>query len=295
MMNAAWKGIYPAMLTPLEQDETLDERACADLTGRLLDGGAAGLYVTGSTGEWFGIDDETRREVYRVSVAAARGRGRIIAHVGGVPTKRAARLARSAADFGADAVSAVPPPGDRLSAAELCSYYECIASECGLPLFAYHVPHRTGYALDHSGLSAVLETPGVEGMKYTDEDMYVLERLTSRFPEKTFFMGDDEMLLCGFCAGAGGAIGTTYNLTLPLARAILDAFERGDLDAARAAQRALNGFIEEIRKLPSPLRAVKALAAETYGWTSNASPSPGHVPSTDEIRGARLALERAMA
>jgi N-acetylneuraminate lyase len=204
------------------------------------------------------------------------------------------RLARSAADLGADAVSAIPPPGERLTTAELCSYYERIASECALPVFAYHIPRRTGYVLNLTELSALLEVPGVEGMKYTDSDMYALERLVTRFPQKAFFMGADEMLLCGLCVGAGGAIGTTYNVTLPVARAIFAAFERGDMERALAAQRALNGFIEEARMLPSPLRAVKALAAAIYGWKSAVSPSPGRVPSTEEIRGARLTLEGAL-
>ena len=58
--------------------------------------------------------------------------------------------------------------------------------------------------------------------------------------------GPDECLLCGLVMGADGGIGATYNVMPGVFRAIYDAFRRGDLDAARAAQDKANRLIEVI-------------------------------------------------
>ena len=94
------RGIFAALLTPLTSDEDLDTDACERLVHALLDEGQPGLYLTGSTGEEFAIGDAVRAAVYSVAGRAVRERGkgeRLIAHVGGVPTRRALSLARSAA------------------------------------------------------------------------------------------------------------------------------------------------------------------------------------------------------
>jgi N-acetylneuraminate lyase len=290
-----WRGIYAAMLTPLMEDETLDGEACAGLACRLLDEGLAGLYLTGGTGEEYALDDEVRARLYTVTAQAAGGRGRLIAHIGGVPTHRALGLAQTAAEAGVDGLAALPPHGGRYTFDELFGYYREIAAAVQMPLFVYHIPAYSGYDLSLDELSRLLELPGVAGMKFTCPDLYLLERLIKRFPDGIFLYGTDEMLLPGLAAGAAGAIGSNYNLLGPVAVELAERFWEGDLRGARLAQAKINRFVNAKRDVPGGPAVLKALAGEIYGWKRAVSPSPAQMPRPEELKTMRRVLDEVLA
>jgi N-acetylneuraminate lyase len=293
--SAEWRGVYAATLTPLRADESLDEGACVALTDRLLCEGQAGLYLTGGSGEEFAVDDEVRVALYPLAVEAAAGRGKMIAHVGGVPTRRALRLLAAAVDAGVDAVSAIPPHGGLYSVNELLGYWRTLAAESPVPLLAYHIPARTGYDLSLEDLCRLVELPNVAGLKFTCRDFYLLERLASEYPDKLFFSGWDQMLLSGLAAGASGAIGTTYNLLGSVAVDLVRRFDAGDIAGARGAQSVINEFLKAYHSCPNFLRAIKLLAAEEFGWEHAVSPAPGEMPPPESIEPMRRALRAARA
>jgi N-acetylneuraminate lyase len=291
--SADWRGVYAAMLTPLRADESLDEEACAELVERLLAEGQAGLYLTGGTGEEYAVDDEVRVALYPLAVEAARGRGVMIAHVGGVPTRRALKLLGAACDAGVDAVSAIPPHGGKYTVDELLGYWRALAAQSPVPLLAYHIPVVTGYDLSLEDLCRLVEIPNLAGLKFTSRDLYLLERLVRRYPQKLFFSGWDQMLLPALSVGAAGAIGSSYNLLGPVAVELVRRFDAGDLAGAREAQAALNDFLESYHACPNLLRAIKLLAAEEFGWGCAVSPAPGEMPPHDSIEPMRRALRAA--
>jgi N-acetylneuraminate lyase len=291
------RGIFAAILTPLTAEERLDRASFERLAHALLDEGQRGLYVAGGTGEGYGLDDAVRIEAFRAAagVAQARKRGElVIAHVGGVHTRRAIAMAAAAADAGCDAIAALPPTGARYSHAELTAFYRELAAATPLPLLVYHHPVGTGYACTREELSRWLELPNVLGIKFTSDDMFRFERLAALHPDKAVFNGADEMLVHGLTSGAVGAIGTTYNLVGPLAVALQAAFTRGDHAAARTAQGALNHFVEAFIAAGG-MRGFKALVGEIHGWPNAASPAPGATPSPEAYRRMRPALEEALA
>lgn len=296
-MNAtAFDGIFSAMLTPLKEDESYDAEAGERLAHALLDEGQRGLYVAGGTGEEYAIDDSVRVAAFGVTARASQVRGkneRIIAHVGGVPTRRAASLARAAAEAGCHAIAAIPPHGGKYSYEELTGYYRALAAATPLPLFVYHIPEVSGYDYSREHLSRWLEMPNVLGMKFTSFDLFRLERLAALHPDKVIFSGADQMLAQGLASGARGAIGSTYNLAGPLALRIYAAVRDNNMAAAILLQGRLNHFIEHFLA-EGRLRGFKALAAERFGWASACSPAPGLTPSTSALEGMRQALACAL-
>ena len=289
-----WRGIYPAMITPLRDDERLDEDSAARLVVRLLDQGVAGLYLTGSTGEAWALDDAVRVAAFRIAAQAAAGRGTLIAHVGGVMTRRAVRLAEAAADAGLDAVSALPPYGSRYDFDEVLHYYRDLAAHSPLPLIVYHLPKVTGYDLNADQMSRILELKNVAGMKYTEYDMFLLETLISRFPHLPVFNGADESLLAGLAVGAVGAIGSNYNALAPVALAIAACFWAGDLAGAREAQSALNRCVEVYFSTPRRLQALKRFTAEVFGLPVPPPPSPALAADEKAMARFREAFGRAL-
>ncbi len=292
-----YRGIIAAMYTPLTADERLDAESCERLAHRLLDEGQAGLYLAGNTGEWYGLDDEVRADVFRVAARAAASRSdqpALIAHVGGLHTRRTIALARAASDAGCDAVSAITPAGVRYEFDEVFDYYGAVADSSPLPVFVYHIPATTGCEFSLDQLSRLLALPNVAGLKFTSPDLFQLERLAARHPDRAIFMGTDQMLIFGLLAGARGGIGTTYNAIGPAAVKAFRAVERGDIETARAAQAIINRFVRAFQQ-NGGMRGLKALVAERGNWPAAVSPAPARAVPRTTWAPLGDALDRALA
>ncbi|CAH1665891.1 N-acetylneuraminate lyase [Hyphomicrobiales bacterium] len=213
-------GILSALVTPYRADFNLNEDIIAGLIDHELGQGVAGFYVGGSTGEAFLQSPEERGRLIAAVARAARGRGTLIAHVGTIATEDTLSIARSAADAGFDAVSAIPPFYYDFSAAELIAHYKALAAATPLPVIVYNFGGRTG-KLGPNEILQLLDDPRVIGIKHTSQDFFQLERFKTHRPDAVIYNGYDEMCLGGLAMGADGAIGTHLQLHGPSLRRTL--------------------------------------------------------------------------
>ncbi len=204
-------GAYAAMFTPFDGKGRVDPEAVARIMDYGYGNGLRGFYLTGSTGEWWMLDVEERKAIYRAAAKANRGRGKLIAHVGANRTDDAVALARAAADAGIDWVSALPPQLYRNSFDAAMLHYGKIASATDLPLMIYSL--RAEIVPDRD--VRLFDIENVKGIKYTGSDYYSVQRLKRRVGKETiWFAGRDEQLVCALALGNvfSGGIGTTYNI-----------------------------------------------------------------------------------
>src|ERR1700680_119024 len=107
--HGEWAGIFPASLTMFDAAGNLDERATATHIERLVDEGAHGVVVAGTSGEFIVLDPAERVRVIEVAVAAVRGRVPVIAGTGHSSTAETIRLTKRAAEIGAGGASVIRP------------------------------------------------------------------------------------------------------------------------------------------------------------------------------------------
>lgn len=239
--------ILPALVTPLTPDGKLDERSAERLIAHLYEKGVGGLYVTGSTGEGIYLDFEIRRRIVEMAVSLSKGRGQVIVHVGAIQAAMAAELADHAARVGADAVSSIPPFVGNYSWAEVRAFYSDLAAASKLPVIAYYIPGLTGQARSVDELSSLLEIKNIGGYKYTEYNLYTMQRMLARFrPDQIMYNGPDEMLALGLQFGAHGGIGTTYNFMPELILKIQAHCRAGQFAEAVKVQKQANDIIEPL-------------------------------------------------
>ena len=208
---AGMAGAYAALITPYKKDGTVNEEMIERIVEHGLANGLKGFYLTGSTGEGFLLSSDERARVYERTVKAARGRAKIIAHVGCLSTDESVKLARRAENAGVDWVSSVAPVyfGQNFDAA--FAHYKTIAGATGLPFMIYSVGAQVIPDRD----ARFFEIPNVKGMKYTGYAYWTVKQLKRRLPKPAiFFAGADEQELCAFAYGDtfSGCIGTTDNM-----------------------------------------------------------------------------------
>lgn len=248
-MRFSLTGLVAAVHTPLQADGRLRLEQVDRVVEHHVRERLGGIMVCGSTGEGPLLTTRERRDVAEAYVKAARGKLKVVVHVGHSSVAEARELAAHAQELGADAVVALAPWYVKPAAVEVlaacCADIAAGAPE--LPFYYYHIPSMTGVALpmvDFLRRAGDL-IPTFSGLKYTAPTIHEFQSCAA-FDGGRFdvLYGTDEMLLSGLAAGARGAIGSTYNFAAPLYRRLWSAFERGDLAEARACQLRAARFID---------------------------------------------------
>ena len=103
------KGVIPAMITSFHKNEELNEQGLRDCINFLIEKKVNGLYITGSTGEFFLMSLEERKRVVEITVDEVKNRIPIVAHIGSIGTHLSIELAQHAQNTGVNAISSLPP------------------------------------------------------------------------------------------------------------------------------------------------------------------------------------------
>ena len=236
-------GAYAAIITPFTKDDKVNEGAIDQLVEYGLKGGLKGFYLTGSTGEGMLMTVKERKQVFRRAAKAAKGRCKLIAHVGAVRTDDAVELARYAADVGCDWVSSVAPVFFGQTFEAQYRHYKAISEATDLPFMAYCF--RASLVPDRD--ARLFELKNVKGMKYTGSDYFSVQSLRRKLDKDVlFFAGRDEQFACAMALGDVfcGAIGTSQNFIPRHFANIYDACMRNDFAAAAKWQDEANRFVE---------------------------------------------------
>jgi N-acetylneuraminate lyase len=247
VVAASLEGVHVALLTGFADDGSFSPKRQANIVDYAVRQKVDGLYVGGSSGEAAIMQADELAEQQAVVMDCAKGKVRVlIAHVGQPALRDTVRLAERAAEMGYDAISALPPHAFPYRLEDVKAYYGAAAKASGLPLIIYEVPNRTGRATPLSHMDEIMQIEGVVGLKYTSPDLYLLSRLQSRFPQKLFFFGVDEMFAAAAALGVNGGIGTTYNVIGGLYTEIAQATAAADLERMRKLQRISQDLVERI-------------------------------------------------
>jgi N-acetylneuraminate lyase len=225
-----------------------DDRGHIDLSqvdkfaAHLSHSGVSGVFLCGSTGEGMSLSVVERKEIAEAWTEVSRVHGlKVIAQVGANSQRDAVDLATHAAKIGVDAVSSLAPCYFRPSTVDqLIEFFTPIAAAANdTPFYFYDIPQLTGVDLPTTKFlqRALPKIPTLAGVKYTNSNLSQLQECI-RLQQGRFeiFFGCDEALLAGYVLGARGAIGSTYNFMAPLALRIVEAFDSGEFDLARALQ-----------------------------------------------------------
>lgn len=243
-----FKGIMPALVTPLNEDETINVEVLKKLIEFLLQKGADGFYVGGATGEGLSLKTEERMILAEEAINAVKGSKPCIVQVAAADFGDALSLAKHAEQIGADAISATPPLFFQYDEEDVYNYYKALAQAVHIPMMIYNTP-AASFKIDATFTSKMFEIDNVTAIKWTVPDYYEMIRLKDlTHGEMNIINGPDEMLLMGLNAGADGGIGTTYNFMFDIIKSIYNNFRQNNIEEAQTCQTLANRIIAQIKK-----------------------------------------------
>lgn len=234
-------GLVAAPFTAFHPDGALHLERIDQQAEHLISNGVTGAFVCGTTGEGLSMTVPERRQVAQRWVEVVGGRLKVIVHVGHTALSAARELTAHAQQIGADAVSAMSPcffkPASADDLTEFCRQVAGAAPR--LAFYYYHIPSMTGVSFPMGDFlnRAADRVPTLAGIKFTFENLMDYRQCVTAFNGRyDILFGRDELLLAGLALGARGAVGSTYNYAAPVYHRLMERFQTGDLEGARAEQ-----------------------------------------------------------
>jgi 4-hydroxy-tetrahydrodipicolinate synthase len=235
---APFGRLITAMVTPFLPDGALDLDGAAALASHLVDAGNDGLVISGTTGESPTTSDAEKDQLLRVVRGAVGDRATVIAGVGTNDTRHTAELARAAERAGADGLLVVTPYYNKPPQAGLARHFRTVADATGLPVMIYDIPGRTGVPVASETLLALAEHPNIVAVKDAKGDLESSSRVIAN-STLAYYSGDDALTLPLLSVGAVGLVSVVAHVGTPALKAMIAAFDAGDLVSARRIHHGL--------------------------------------------------------
>ena len=213
-----FEGTYVAMVTPLNNDGSVNEDGFRSNINYLIDNGVNGLVGAGTTGESATLNHEEHQHIIEVLVDEVDGRVETIAGTGSNSTSEALNLTKFAEDAGCDAALLITPYYNKPQQHALVNHYESIANSCDIPIIAYNVPSRTGCNIEVDTTVELAKIDGVDAIKEAsgsvDKVSDIYNALLNEGLEDEFniLSGEDSLTLPIMAVGGTGVISASANV-----------------------------------------------------------------------------------
>lgn len=296
MKQVEIKGIIPAIITPMHEDERVNLDELRVQVNRQIEAGVHGLFPFGTNGEGYILSETEKEAILSVVIEENAGRVPIYAGTGCIGTKDTIRQSQKAAALGADVLSIITPSFAAASQDELYEHFKAVAAAVNIPVVLYNIPARTGNAIAPATVAKLAEIDNIVGAKDSsgnfDNILQYIE-LTRDKADFRVLSGNDSLILWTLMAGGAGGITGCANIYPETMVAIYEEYIAGNQAKARAVQDS----IREIRgcfKYGNPNTIVKT-AVGLLGYPVGKCRSPfNHVPETG-IEALKTVLEAGKA
>ncbi|MBQ0052609.1 MAG: 4-hydroxy-tetrahydrodipicolinate synthase [Treponema sp.] len=248
------RGAFTAMITPMNEDGSVDLEQFRKNVVFQIEGGVAGIAPLGTTGETPTLEEEVEEKMIQIAVEETKKYGEktgkkipVIIGTGSNCTKDAVRYTERAKKLGADVALVVTPYYNKPSPEGIYQHFKAVAA-VGLPVLVYNIQGRTGVNIPTPTLARIAELPNVIGVKEAsgniNQMMDVITKIKSKNPDFAVLSGDDGLTLPLVAVGGDGIVSVVSNLTPSLVSELTNKALEGDLEAARKIHYRLLPFFK---------------------------------------------------
>lgn len=255
------KGSLVAIVTPMQEDGSLDLAAFRALIDFHISEGTDGIVVVGTTGESPTVNVEEHELLIAEAVKHVAKRIPVIAGTGANSTKEAIELATFSKKAGADASLTVVPYYNKPTQEGLYQHFKTIAEAVDMQHILYNVPGRTGADLSNDTVLRLAQIRNIVGIKDATGGIERGSDLLQRAPKDfAIYSGDDASALALMLLGAHGIISVTANVAPRLMHDMCTAALGGDLAKAREINFRLLGLHRHLFVEANPIPVKWAVA-----------------------------------
>ncbi len=240
------RELIPPLLTPLLGDVRVDTARVCALAERVLDAGATGVFVLGSTGEGPYLTPDQRLDVVRAVTEAARGRAPVYVGVSDTSARRVLEAMRALSLPGVEAfVVTLPYYGACSEPDAQRSFFTSLANKAPRPLILYNIPQAVHASIQLEVVrDALLDHSNVTAMKDSSGDAAYLDRALEMAGGRDFFVlqGAEPLAALTLLLGGRGLVPGMANVAPQLYAGMIRAADEGDTAMVLELQRRSNAL-----------------------------------------------------
>lgn len=235
-MNNPFKGSGVALVTPFNDDLSIDFDALRKLVNYQIDNGTDFLVVQGTTGESPTLSKEEKLEVLKCVQDENKGRLKIVFGIGGNNTVEVGAFLKSISNEGLDGILSVSPYYNKPTQKGIVEHYKYLASCTPLPIILYNVPGRTASNVSAATTLELAKIDNIVAMKEASGDFSQIMEIVQNKPEGfDVLSGDDAITMPMMAVGVTGVISVVANAYPKRFAEMVHAAANDDMDMARAA------------------------------------------------------------
>ena len=284
------EGIYTPLITPHNEDFSINEQGLADVIDHLVAGGVHGLILAGTTGEYYAQSRAERLRLMPLVKEMIDGRLPLIVGTGALTTEESVEYAEAAAKAGADALLVATPPYSVPTERENALHALAIDRAANLPIMLYNYPGRMGVNMGEEFLDRVGRSPNFCAIKESSGDINRLHLLARNYPHIQLGCGMDDQALEFFAWGASSWVCAGSNFAPQAHVALYNACRvEGDFNKGRRLMNAMLPLMSVLEQGGKFIQCIK------HGLTMRGLPAgPPRKPLQPLNKDDKRALEQVI-
>ncbi len=209
-------GIWTPVVTPFTQDGVIQIDTLGKVIDTLVEQGVHGLIIGGTTGEYYALSRDERKQVLDFVAGHAKGRIPIMAGINATTTEESLELGQHARAAGFDAILVAAPYYCQPTQEELLKHVQRIDDALDMPIMLYNFPDRTGTPMSFEFIEALRERPNFQAIKESTGSVERMHALANEFSDQLqLSCGMDDQVLEFFVWGARSWVGGASNFLAP--------------------------------------------------------------------------------
>ncbi len=256
------KGIIPALVTPFNDNGTINYDESKKLLDYTMKGGVHGLFIMGTNGEFYAIGVHEAVNYTKFVTDYVADKLPVFVGLGSNNTDMAVKQGLRLKEAGAKYFTVITPYFQALNDNELIDYYTTLADALETPILIYNIPARTNINVSADVVKVLADNKYIIGIKDSSGNMDNLKGYIDASEGKEFdvLCGSDSKILTALKLGAKGAVASTSNLIPQIIVGIYDNFIKGDLVKAQECQEALEKLRLTMKLAGTPAVLKKSLS-----------------------------------
>ncbi len=255
------------MVTPFNEDLTVNYGVAEKLADHLVNNGSDGLVICGTTGESPTLESEEKYELLKVVKKAVGHRGKVLMGTGSNSTAKAIKDTQKASKIGIDGSLQVVPYYNKPPQEGLYQHFRAIAQSCSdVPIMLYNIPGRTGKNLEAQTTAKLAQDlDNIVAIKEASADLEQSAKIRMFAPSDfLIYSGEDFLTLPMMSVGSVGVVSVASHLVGNQMQKMIRGYEKGDNILAQEIQQKLYNLFKVLFCNTNPIPVKFAL--QLIGW-----------------------------
>ena len=235
------RGSIVALVTPFNEDQSVDFDALERLVDFHLANGTDGILVLGTTGESSTMTDEEDFAVAKCVIDRVAGRVPVIGGSGSNATAESLNKSLGLQKLGIDGLLLITPYYNKSNEGGIYRHFTTVLDAVDVPCILYNIPGRTGCSISERNVARLCEHPRAMGIKEASGSISYATSV-AKYVSPTFrlFSGNDDMVVPIMSLGGSGVISVWANVQPTVVHDMVESYLAGD--TGRALRYQLDGL-----------------------------------------------------